>query len=1044
MDELGILKQQYENFIYPEPTDDIDRDYLKTGRRRASDPVAQYFRLWPEGHSLQGLRVLVAGCGSEQAAILAACNPYAEVIGVDISSASIAYEQGLKRKHHLNNLELIVGDFREVALEGRFDLICCSGVIHHLQNPLVALQSLVARLKDDGVLYLAVYGKNARVTLDPFKRALGYLGIDQDQIGAARVKDLIGRLPDRAPARQFANGFKATTNDAEVIDLFLHRQEQFFDVPEFVQLVKDAGLRIKNWVYPERYAPVYYCPDLALSGALDQAMDLERQWDFADCMEHSLEMHHAYLCKIDTRSPSPAYEEADYSNGYYRIPPGVSWELSQPGQVKVTLRDRTLMFALPGVDEVLARNGCRVGDVTVFREHPETLSVLTRAGVLECASVPFELSREYQLAQADRLREQGNWHGALELLGAVLKQAPESVEAWALMAQTHAEADSLEEAVRAIDKAQSLAPGNAEALRVAAVLALRQRCPEVALGLAEKAAALRPGCAKTLTTLAVVRISQGRLSDAENLLGLADEINPAAEIYANRALLCRLQGRISEAIKQAEEAVKRKPFLYRTWRMLGGLYIETKRYKEAAGALNRVLEHSPDDIQTMCDLGDCFRTLGQMDEALGVLSKAVEQQPGHAASWLNLGATYQAGAETEKAVIAYKRALALNPDQAEVYNNLGCIHKDNRQWHEAVAMFENAVRLQPQRGGFLNNYSIALRYLGRVLDAEMTSRQAVELMPDDFDARSTLGHLYIDEGRIDEAVALLQDMVEPARPESLNCGNLLLIALWLSWDLIKVREILRRYERFNATSGVQAGPNVNAYMAYIRQLTIFVERHPGLFFCKEHGLPVRRLLVFGESHSLSPHHLHLGWLGEDSVARSCFVMGVKMYHLSTERPNHFQLHLAKHIKSASESDHLLFAIGEIDCRPNEGIWKAFNNGKGAIDLLIEKTVIGYIQWIDVQTRMCKPASLTIQGIPAPNYELTGDRDPGDKTAFLEMIRQVNYRLKEEAVAKGWYFLDVYAMTCGDDGRSHGALHIDNFHISPACYLQASQYLRRPD
>jgi len=52
------------------------------------------------------LDILIAGCGTNQAAVFAFMNPDAKVVAVDISQPSLDHQQYLKDKHGLFNLEL--------------------------------------------------------------------------------------------------------------------------------------------------------------------------------------------------------------------------------------------------------------------------------------------------------------------------------------------------------------------------------------------------------------------------------------------------------------------------------------------------------------------------------------------------------------------------------------------------------------------------------------------------------------------------------------------------------------------------------------------------------------------------------------------------------------------------------------------------------------------------------------------------------------------------------------------------------------------------
>jgi hypothetical protein len=86
------------------------------------------------------------------------------------------------------------------------------------------------------------------------------------------------------------------------------------------------------------------------------------------------------------------------------------------------------------------------------------------------------------------------------------------------------------------------------------------------------------------------------------------------------------------------------------------------------------------------------------------------------------------------------------------------------------------------------------------------------------------------------------------------------------------------------------------------------------------------------------------------------------------------------------------------------------------------------------------ASITVQGIPAPGYAFEDDKDPGDIPGFVAMIRAVNDCLRAKSLAAGFNFLDVHAATVGEDGRGNGRWHLDGYHLSPAFYRQAQDWL----
>jgi SAM-dependent methyltransferase len=84
-----VVRAFYESHPYPAPIGDLDRHrdlYRNPDRRRALSLL-----LWPTEKSRASREILVAGCGTSQAAIHALREPDARVTAIDISETSLRY-----------------------------------------------------------------------------------------------------------------------------------------------------------------------------------------------------------------------------------------------------------------------------------------------------------------------------------------------------------------------------------------------------------------------------------------------------------------------------------------------------------------------------------------------------------------------------------------------------------------------------------------------------------------------------------------------------------------------------------------------------------------------------------------------------------------------------------------------------------------------------------------------------------------------------------------------------------------------------------------
>jgi SAM-dependent methyltransferase len=259
----------YEGHPYPPPIDNLDK-YRSWGgpeKRRA-----EFHLSWPSRTFKEDFSILVAGCGTSQAAKHAMRWPAARVIGIDFSETSVRCTEELKRKYQLDNLEV-----RQLPLEWArelerdFDQIVCTGVLHHLPDPDAGLVALRDLLKPDGAMHImlyAPYGRTGVYMLQEFCRRIG--------IGAteAEIRDLITALkalPSGHPLQDLLQEAPDFRNEAALADALLHPCDRAYSVPELFEFLDRSGVRFGRWV---RQAP--YSPRCGVMAQLPQASRLQR------------------------------------------------------------------------------------------------------------------------------------------------------------------------------------------------------------------------------------------------------------------------------------------------------------------------------------------------------------------------------------------------------------------------------------------------------------------------------------------------------------------------------------------------------------------------------------------------------------------------------------------------------------------------------------------------------------------------------------------------------------------------------------------------
>jgi SAM-dependent methyltransferase len=249
MNSATPVEEQYVHYAYPEPGNDIPT-WQQSYNYNLYDPALYSALYWPEGRPRSTLEVLIAGCGTMQAAVLAFNNPECKFTGIDFSQTSIAHEERLRERHSLTNLTLQKMDLRDVSKLGQtFDLIVCSGVLHHLPDPGEGLRALSSVLEPShGAMLLMLYGRLGRAGVYALQDAFRRMQVPQTAEGISIVRSIIQRLPPRHPARWYYDNSFEMKFDAAIVDTFLHPQDTAYSVQEVLDFVEGNGLKFQSWL----------------------------------------------------------------------------------------------------------------------------------------------------------------------------------------------------------------------------------------------------------------------------------------------------------------------------------------------------------------------------------------------------------------------------------------------------------------------------------------------------------------------------------------------------------------------------------------------------------------------------------------------------------------------------------------------------------------------------------------------------------------------------------------------------------------------------
>jgi len=253
-ESADAVRAFYESHPYPAPLRDLDRHrelYRNPDRRRALSLL-----LWPTERPRADREILIAGCGTSQAATYALREPDTHVTAIDISETSLAHTRELQQKYGLRNLELHRLAIEEVGELGRtFDQIVCTGVLHHLPDPDTGLRALRNVLAPNGAMQLMVYAAYGRAGIYMMQEYCRLLGVGATEEELRELGATIGALPTDHPITGVVRRATDFRRPDALADALLHPQDRAYTVPQLYAWLERCGLSFGRWYEQAPYLP---------------------------------------------------------------------------------------------------------------------------------------------------------------------------------------------------------------------------------------------------------------------------------------------------------------------------------------------------------------------------------------------------------------------------------------------------------------------------------------------------------------------------------------------------------------------------------------------------------------------------------------------------------------------------------------------------------------------------------------------------------------------------------------------------------------------
>ena len=213
-------------------------------------------------------------------------------------------------------------------------------------------------------------------------------------------------------------------------------------------------------------------------------------------------------------------------------------------------------------------------------------------------------------------------------------------------------------------------------------------------------------------------------------------------------------GDITAAMDEFQKGLLLDPADVNLQNSLGVCHGVLKDYDNALAAFEKAIWLAPEDVMAIYNKGYVLLLQGNRELALECFRQADDREPNVFEVVFHIGQTLVEMGKNEKARPYLEDAVRINARSGPAFKSLGACLDALGLTREAIQAYKNVVKIYPEDADALSILGQLYTRLGESLDvAAVLCEQSVRLRPDDGVFRHRLGNVYLNQGKLDHALA---------------------------------------------------------------------------------------------------------------------------------------------------------------------------------------------------------------------------------------------------------------------------------------------------
>ena len=466
-----------------------------------------------------------------------------------------------------------------------------------------------------------------------------------------------------------------------------------------------------------------------------------------------------WLAKGETKK---ALENLESLGNSFPTVPAIKYELA-----RAYLQNRNLAQATVALNQAIA----------AYPDYAEAILLLGQVNLQSgnaqaaIASMLNLLKKRPDLVQAqvilaEAYLSQGKVDDAVALLREQTKASPQDPRPYLRLGLILRRLDKIEEARKAFEEAQKLAPDNLMAVAQLVDLDIQSKNFDAAAQRVQAQLQKTPQSSAAYLLDGKVSAAQGEWNRAESVLVKALELDPnSSGAYGLLISTYLATNRLPEAIAQLEAVLTKNPKEVRALMLSALIYEKMNDLSKARDAYEKLLAVDPDFAPALNNLAYLYAVrLNDLDKAYGLAQKARALQPVDPAIADTLGWILYKRADYQQALTILQESAEKLPGNPEIQFHLGMANHAMGRLDEARTALRQAVatpadfpdkeearrRLSSLEGGDSKVPELSISELEKILNEK----------PDDIVTQVRLGEAYEKQGEFAQAAAAYEEALK--------------------------------------------------------------------------------------------------------------------------------------------------------------------------------------------------------------------------------------------------------------------------------------------